>query len=114
MRASSPALFVLTMLVIWPGHGWGQAMIGVGLGSCGGWTSHRQTPPGTGASTAEQWVVGYLSGQGHLANAVGNALDPLKGVDAEGVWAWIDNYCRANPLKRVWEAAGMFTLAHPH
>jgi muramidase (phage lysozyme) len=35
------------------------------------------------------------------------------GVDAEGVWAWIDNYCRANPIKNIGDAAAAFYLAHP-
>jgi hypothetical protein len=40
-------------------------------------------------------------------------LDPLKGVDANGVWAWIDNYCGAhplNPLETVEKAAAEFAL----
>jgi hypothetical protein len=38
----------------------------------------------------------------------------LNGVDAQGVWAWIDNYCHANPLDEVSGAAEAFVNAHPH
>ena len=61
---------------------------------------HRQT----------EWVVGYLSGVGAVDVA---GYDPLNGMDAEGVFAWIDNYCRAHPLDKIEKAAATFVAAHP-
>jgi len=67
--------------------------------SCGTWIAMRRDRRALGG---EQWVLGFLSGVGFLGVADGWNL--LKGVDANGVWAWIDNYCQANPLKDL--AAG--------
>ncbi len=39
--------------------------------------------------------------------------DPLRGVDAEGVWAWIDNYCHTHPLEMIERAGTEFVSAHP-
>jgi hypothetical protein len=52
--------------------------------------------------------MGLLSGLGYS-----NYGDPLKGVDAEGVWAWMDNHCRAQPLITIIDAAVAFAKTHP-
>jgi hypothetical protein len=57
------------------------------------------------------WLLGFLSGIGYV-NRDGD--DPLDGVDAEGVWAWIDNYCRSYPIQKIGDAAAAFYRAHPH
>lgn len=105
---------ILAMLAIWPAKGWGWRVIGTGAVSCGTWTSDRRTPNGTLAFMDGQWVLGFLSGQAELSATAGGTLDPLKDMDAQGVWAWVDNYCQANPLKQIWEAADAFSTAHPH
>ena len=95
----------------------GHKIIGVGLGSCGKWTSDareygdgRPVIPGSQAHLAQtQWALGYLSGVG-LAT---DAFDPLNNVDAQGVWAWIDNYCQAH-TERIADAAKAFVDAPPH
>lgn len=57
----------------------------------------------------EQWLLGFLSGVGF-----GNSsYDPLRGIDAEAVWAWVDNYCRNHPLDTVTHAAGYLLAEHP-
>ncbi len=61
---------------------------------------------------SEQWILGFLSGVGYAGNESG--LDPLIGVDDEGVWAWVDNYCQAHPLDLLIQAAVAFRMAHPH
>ena len=52
----------------------------------------------------EQWLLGFLTGTADLAATPGviepGKLDPLRGVDAEAVWAWVDNYCHAHPLAK--------------
>jgi hypothetical protein len=45
--------------------------------------------------------------------SMGPAFNPLNGPDAQGVWAWIDNYCHAHPLVQISEAASAFTATHP-
>jgi len=57
-----------------------------------------------------QWVLGFLTGVGMF----GRTFDPLKKVDAQGVVAWMDNYCQANPLDSIATAAADFVLQQPH
>jgi hypothetical protein len=93
--------------------------IGAGNKSCGSWSAHRheynpggRPTAGTQASTEDaSWVVGFLSGIGFVGE---KGDDPLNGVDADGVWAWIDNYCRAHPIESIARAASAFYFAHPH
>jgi hypothetical protein len=59
----------------------------------------------------QQWIVGYLSGVASATSQAG--MDPLHGTDAEGVWAWIDNYCQAHPLDLMIDAGTAFVVAHP-
>jgi hypothetical protein len=42
------------------------------------------------------WLLGYLTGV-----SVGANVDILKGVRPEVIEAWMDEYCRSNPQKRV-------------
>jgi hypothetical protein len=37
----------------------------------------------------------------------------LQGTDSDGVWAWMDNYCQANPLAKIVDAGKAFDQAHP-
>ena len=52
-------------------------------------------------------MLGYLSGLQAATNVTGGLrLDPLAGTsDAQGVWAWIDNFCRLNSLETIEWAA---------
>ena len=81
--------------------------IGVGNSSCGAWTESRRS---RASYLREQWVLGYLSG---IAVVNQDGDDPLRGMDADGVWGWIDNYCRANPIRRITDAANAFYQEHP-
>jgi hypothetical protein len=65
---------------------------------------------GRGYAT-EQWVLGFLSGIGFKGQAEDN---PLQGTDNDGVFAWIDDYCRAHPVENISDAASAFYHAHPH
>lgn len=85
---------------------------GVGNYSCGSWTAARRTPQRAEAFGDEQWVVGYLTGLASMGSSQG--YDPLRGTDAQGVWASVDNYCRDHPLESILEAAAAFARAHPH
>jgi hypothetical protein len=86
------------------------AIMGLGTASCGSWTAARRSGQALGY---EQWTVGFAAG---TASALGpsKGFDPLRGLDANAVWAWIDNYCRVHPLETVETAAFQFVLAHPH
>jgi len=69
--------------------------VGLGCSSCG------QT-----AGVYEQWVVGFLTGIGYEGIRQGD--NPPAGIDVNGVWAWVDNYCRAHPLDQIVTAAKVF------
>jgi hypothetical protein len=87
---------------------------GLGTASCGAWTAARRDRQALGY---EQWLLGFLSGFADLAASdcpCPAKMDPLRGVDAQGVWAWIDNFCRAHPLDEGLEAGEAFAAAHPH
>lgn len=86
-------------------------LMGAGTISCGKWTTDRRDPKSTLALLDASWVVGFLSGIGWVGQ---NGDDPLRGLDGEAVWAWIDNYCKANPLDSLDTAAVRFYFAHPH
>jgi len=64
-----------------------------GVRSCGYWISGKATVQG-GAN--EAWLLGVLSGM-----ALYSDKDILKGTDNESIYLWMDNYCRANPLKSI-------------
>ncbi|MDM0002209.1 hypothetical protein QTI24_26630 [Variovorax sp. J22P240] len=63
--------------------------------SCGEWIKDRAELKLKDAVNSA-WLVGYLSGM-----AVESEKDLLSSIDAESIYLWMDNYCRANPLKRV-------------
>ena len=65
----------------------------IGDRSCGKWIEVRKA---TTWNTLEvqAWLIGYLSGL-----AVASNKDIAKGTDNESIHAWMDNYCKSNPLK---------------
>jgi hypothetical protein len=110
MRAIRTVLHGVAFAVLIAASAQSQPFIqgGVGLFSCGRWTSDRRQH-NTTAYGEQQWVLGYLSA---VADASGSTLDPLRGVDFESVWAWIDSYCAAHPLEQIAGAALEFIKAH--
>jgi hypothetical protein len=75
--------------------------------SCGKWLAdHRDGI----FSPLANWTLGYLSGAANYSET----LDPLHGVDADGVFYWIDNYCQQHPLTQLKAAADAFIHEHPH
>ena len=80
-----------------------------GIKSCGDWVQDRESEKGGEVLMVrgdQNWLVGFLSG---LAVGTGNevwgkqGLNPLE--ENEFVWLWMDNYCRANPQKRIDDGA---------
>jgi hypothetical protein len=85
-------------------------LIGVGLSSCGTWTTDRRNPSAQLALMDASWISGFLSGIGYVGEG---GADPLKGMDANGVAAWVDNFCRAHPIDDIATAAEAFVREHP-
>jgi hypothetical protein len=87
------ALLMLTLGQSLPSRAQDVKMIGIGSSSCGFWLElrdHRKS------ESAEQWVLGYLSGA-----AMWTDFDILRNVDAFGIWRWLDEYCRTHPLEKI-------------
>jgi hypothetical protein len=89
----------MRMLVIavslWVGSAQAEYRIaGHGNVSCGEWQRHRKQPEGTLARAGvEAWVLGYVTRASYDEDA-----NLGQGTDHEGLWAWVDNYCRNHPL----------------
>ena len=75
-----------------------RAVIGPAGFSCGKWTNTLKDKPNHERLT--QWVLGYLSG----VNVHQTGPDFLRDRDADSLTAWIDDYCRRNPLHHVNQA----------
>lgn len=56
------------------------------------------------------WLLGYLTGMNAASVSLGKNPDALKGVAGEQVWAWMDNYCKANPLEKASDGAPLLFL----
>jgi hypothetical protein len=71
-----------------------------GTKSCGQWSADLANEGAslTPRATDQAWVLGFVSG-------VGFAGSYLPKTDSEAVTRWIDNYCAANPLANVNDAA---------
>lgn len=52
-----------------------------------------------GIANQTAWVNGLLSAFNYYGSAA--ASDVANGIDANGVFAWIDNYCAAHPLDSI-------------
>lgn len=76
----------------------GLAQTTIGDRDCGQWIK--------GQSGTKTWLVGFLTGM-NMAFSQGNPnVDLLRKLrSAEQAYLWMDNYCRANPLKMVSEGA---------
>jgi hypothetical protein len=90
-----------------------MAIAGAGGDSCEAWTAARRNRQ---AFSFEQWVLGYAVGiaDGYYGASGRKDINPLHGIDVQGVWTWIDNYCHDHPLEKVFDAAYAFVDAHPH
>lgn len=69
-----------------------------GSRSCGDWASSEQSSMNKVVSVT--WLVGYLSGLAWESNK-----DFLRGTDNPSIELWMDNYCKANPLKHISDGA---------
>jgi hypothetical protein len=86
---------------------------GQGAGGCGKWVDFiaRDDPARlTSADTYKAWVLGYLSGMAGASELNFWGRAGVNQLDSESVFLWISNYCRANPLKLVFDAADALFL----
>jgi len=84
-------------------------LIGAGTNAtCGTWADGRKTTRGW--YDMGNWAFGFLSG----AAVYSSILDPLNGMDADGVADWLDNYCKAHAVEPFAAALKAFVSAHPN
>jgi len=82
-------------------------VVGVGNGSCGKWIEDRRSA-GPSMFITQGWIAGYLTAYNNYAPyANGNVS---RGTDVDGLFAWIDRYCRANPLDSIFRASSALIL----
>ena len=78
--------------------GHAQTVYVMGIPSCGRWVEDRGKD--SWAHVANRgWLIGYLSGI-----ATGTGKDFIRGTDIASLVLWVDNFCKANPLKDVSDA----------
>ena len=70
--------------------------------SCADWVLEREQPEGHG-QRLQGWLLGFVSGYNAYGSSSGNVAN---GGNGTALLAWVDNYCRANPLD-VLPQAGM-------
>lgn len=74
------------------------AVLGFGTKSCGVWLKERKSE-----LIYTSWITGYLSAVNEYHWSEGKDL--FEGIDLDGIQAWIDKYCRENPLDKISRAA---------
>lgn len=102
-------ILVAAISAVQPAHARDFTLLGAGKQSCGTWVQNRREAP-LASYQDQSWVFGFLSG---LGSAGLKGIDPLNGMDAAGVAAWIDNYCKSNPIDALAKATIAFVSAHP-
>ena len=91
-------------LVLGTSEGIAQRIYGAGSVSCGDWLKYRDQKMLGEQYQAQAWIDGLISG---INLAKSNGPDLFASFPGkEGMYAWIDNYCRSKPLDKL-VSAGM-------
>jgi hypothetical protein len=82
--------------------------VGVGTAACVDWTTHRHMNGDGGVYKDQQWILGFLAGMrfAQMPEA------PPRAVNADDLWAIVDDYCEQNPTDRLEGAAVYFYRNH--
>lgn len=67
--------------------------------SCGTWLKEREDKS-FGQTVMQNWLMGYLSGRSYHLRG-----DPLRGLEGESAYLFLDNHCRSKPLDSLADAA---------
>ena len=79
------------------------AIVGVGTGSCGQYLQLRAAQSRNFDDSLEGWITGFVSGMNNARFSVSKSLKLLP--DGPSMLAYVDKYCRDNPLKMVFNGA---------
>ena len=98
MKRTAPAILLAGLLLSNPAI----AAVMFGGYDCGQWVNRLR-----GRAPAESWVLGYLSGLSVAHERAGMLpQDPLDTLNsADQIYVWLDNFCQANPLRKLDGAA---------
>ena len=88
---------------------------GAGASVCGTWSEARRGPMTSQTVIQEQmmvsWVMGFVSAMNNeYAEQFPNFTQKFKRIGPDGITGWMDNYCRANPINSVNDAAMSLVL----
>lgn len=78
-------------------------ILGHGNESCGTWLQNRGSQSYAEAAQLS-WVLGYVTAFNNYAEHQSGNISA--GTDSDGLFSWIDAYCRANPLDTLLRASG--------
>jgi hypothetical protein len=104
MKRSVLAIALLVALPAW-GSDKDSYYVTQGATSCSSYVEQRKDQKSSAYNDTAMWVSGYLIAYNYLAS---DAASVLGNTDLNGVMLWLENWCRANPLKNV--ADGMEAL----
>ncbi len=76
-------------------------ILGSGAASCGTWNADRQRNQPL-SQQSQAWVLGFVTAYNVYQRSAGNMSIP---TDTRRLMVWVDNYCDANPLKDIVDAA---------
>jgi len=106
-KGSMAAVLLAVFLISGPVWAAKYQVFGFGLESCGAWLSAKETNS-LDKTFYHAWIGGYLTA---YSLWVEKGSGPVGKIDMPGARAWIDNYCRNNPLKDVAKAAQLLIYA---
>ena len=78
-------------------------LVGVGTGSCGQYLQLRAAQNPQFNDSFEGWIGGFASGMNHARFTTTRSLKLLP--DGPSMLAYVDKFCRDNPLKSVFNGA---------
>lgn len=105
LEKSVKAVAMITLMACCLGSATAQTTTSIGAPDCGQWV--KQSNP-----SDRWWLLGHLSGMNVLHDLAGlKPANPLRTLSsADQAYLWMDNYCKANPLKSVDDGAlSLFT-----
>jgi hypothetical protein len=77
-----------------------MTIYGMGNLSCGTWLHEGGNPLSLSRIGMLSWVLGFTSAAGYYT-----VRGDLRDTDGQAIEAWVDKYCRENPLNKIKDAA---------
>ena len=100
-------ILILSVLLAGSVSAHGLELYGAGAESCGKWIEFGKDE--IMRYHFNQWVLGFISAASVFdgAKKLGFESGELAETDSDTVDAWMENYCRENPLDKIVIAAGV-------